>query len=62
MHLTKLVASETLADLARDGMQIFGGHACALSHPMQRMLRESYLALYAGGTSEIQRNLIARFL
>ena len=31
-------------------------------HPMERMLRESLLSLYAGGTGEIQRNVIARHL
>ena len=28
----------------------------------KRFLRESYLAFYAGGTAEIQRSVIARFL
>jgi alkylation response protein AidB-like acyl-CoA dehydrogenase len=33
-----------------------------MDYRMQRYLRESYLSLYAGGTSEIQRSVIARFL
>lgn len=60
--MAKLFCSEQIVDIAKRGMQIFGGRAYALDCPMQRYLREAYLALYAGGTSEIQRNLIGRFL
>ncbi len=60
--MAKLFCSETLNDLSRKGMQIFGGRGYAMEHRMQRYLRESYLSLYAGGTSEIQKNIISRFL
>ncbi|HQG31173.1 MAG TPA: acyl-CoA dehydrogenase family protein [Deltaproteobacteria bacterium] len=60
--MAKLFCSETLGDIARKGMQIFGGRGYSMEHRMQRYLRESYLSLYAGGTSEIQKNVIARFL
>jgi len=60
--MAKLFCSETLNDIARKGMQIFGGRGYSMEHRMQRYLRESYLSLYAGGTSEIQKNVIARFL
>jgi len=60
--MAKLFCSETLNDLSRKGMQIFGGRSYSMEHRMQRYLRESYLSLYAGGTSEIQKNIISRFL
>lgn len=60
--MAKLFCSETLNDIARKGMQIFGGRGYSMEHRMQRYLRESFLSLYAGGTSEIQKNVIARFL
>lgn len=60
--MAKLFCSEMLADIAKRGMQIMGGRGYSLEHRMQRFLRESYLSLYAGGTSEIQKNVIARFL
>jgi len=60
--MAKLFCSETLNDIARKGMKIFGGRGYSMEYRMQRYLRESYLPLYAGGTSEIQKNVIARFL
>ncbi len=60
--MAKLFCSETLNDIARKGMQIFGGRGYSMEYRMQRYLRESYLSLYAGGTSEIQKNVISRFL
>jgi alkylation response protein AidB-like acyl-CoA dehydrogenase len=43
-------------------MQIFGGRGYSMEFRIQRYLRESYLSLYAGGTSEIQKNMISRLL
>ena len=60
--MAKLFCSESLSDIARKGMQVFGGRGYSMDYRMQRYLRESYLSLYAGGTSEIQRSVIARFL
>lgn len=60
--MAKLFCSESLGDVVRSGMQVMGGRGYSMEHDMQRYLRESYLAFYAGGTSEIQRSVIARFL
>jgi alkylation response protein AidB-like acyl-CoA dehydrogenase len=59
--MAKLFCSEQLQQIARDGMQIFSGRSFDANYDMGRLMRESHLALFAGGTSEIQRNLIARF-
>jgi alkylation response protein AidB-like acyl-CoA dehydrogenase len=60
--MAKPFCSEGLVDIARKGMQVFGGRGYSMEHSMQRYLRESYLSFYAGGTSEIQKNIIARLL
>jgi len=60
--MAKLFCSESLADIARKGMQVFGGRGYSDDFRMHRYLRESYLSLYAGGTSEIQRSVIARLI
>ena len=58
--MAKLFASERLSELALDGMKILGGRAYLKRFSMERHLRESLLSLYAGGTAEIQRNVIAK--
>jgi alkylation response protein AidB-like acyl-CoA dehydrogenase len=62
ISMAKLFCTETLSGIAKRGMQIFGGKGYSMEFNMQRYLRESYLYLYAGGTSEIQKTLISRFL
>jgi alkylation response protein AidB-like acyl-CoA dehydrogenase len=41
-------------------MRIMGGRAYLKSFPAQRWLREGLLSLYAGGTNELQKNIIVR--
>lgn len=60
--MSKLYCSESLADITRMGMQVMGGRGYSTDCPMERYMREGLLAFYAGGTSDIQRNIIARFL
>jgi len=42
--------------------QILGGYGYCMEYPMQRFFRDSRLAVIGAGTSEIQRNIIARDL
>ena len=56
----KLVASEAFQYVTREGMQIMASHGYALDSDMQRMWRDAGLFTFGEGTSEIQRNLIAR--
>jgi alkylation response protein AidB-like acyl-CoA dehydrogenase len=62
ISMAKLYCSERCADIVMRGMRLLGGKAYLRESSMQRRLRESILPLYAGGTVEIQRNLIARAL
>jgi acyl-CoA dehydrogenase len=52
-------AYKTVSDL---GLQILGGYGYCMEFPMQRFFRDSRLATIGAGTSEIQRNIIARGL
>jgi acyl-CoA dehydrogenase len=58
----KLYTGETYKTVSDLGMQILGGYGYCMEYPMQRFFRDSRLAVIGGGTSEIQRNIIARGL
>ncbi|WP_025776890.1 acyl-CoA dehydrogenase family protein [Brevibacterium sp. VCM10] len=58
--MAKLYGSETLKQSALDGMQILGGFANLPEADMERYLRESIQCTIGGGTSQIQRTIIAR--
>ncbi len=62
ISMAKFYCSEKVNAMAMQGMKIFGGRAYLEETPMARYLREGILSLYAGGTTEIQKNLIARFI
>lgn len=56
----KLVASETFQYVTREGMQIMASAGYSAESDMQRMWRDAGLFTFGEGTSELQRNLIAR--
>jgi len=58
--MAKLKGSETYVAAARLGMQICAGHGFATDSVMSFRYRESIVAPISGGTSQIQRNAIAR--
>jgi len=58
--MAKLKASETYVAAARLGMQVLAGHGFATESVMSFRYRESIVATISGGTSQIQRNGIAR--
>lgn len=58
--MAKLKGSETYVDAARLGMQICAGHGFSTESVMSFRYRESIVAPISGGTSQIQRNGIAR--
>ncbi|MBU67024.1 MAG: acyl-CoA dehydrogenase [Cupriavidus sp.] len=60
--MAKLYVSEMLQRVTASGMQILGGHAYTTDHDMQRHWRDARNATVGGGTSQIQRQLIAREL
>jgi acyl-CoA dehydrogenase len=50
---------KTISDMC---LQILGGAGYCMEYPMQRFFRDSRLATIGGGTSEIQKNIIAASL
>jgi alkylation response protein AidB-like acyl-CoA dehydrogenase len=60
--MAKLAATELAKRCALDGVQIMGGYGYATEYPMERYLRSAVVGTIYGGTSEIQKNIIAKTL
>jgi alkylation response protein AidB-like acyl-CoA dehydrogenase len=60
--VTKLFVSESLVKTALDAVQIHGGNGFMVEYELERALRDSIGATIYSGTSEIQRNIISRWL
>lgn len=60
--MAKLACTELAKRCALDGLQIMGGYGYAKEYPMERHLRSAVVTTIYGGTSEIQKNIIAKTL
>ena len=60
--MAKLAATELAKRCALEGMQMMGGYGYATEYPMERYLRSAVVGTIYGGTSEIQKNIIAKTL
>jgi alkylation response protein AidB-like acyl-CoA dehydrogenase len=60
--IAKLYASESFVDTARDGVQVMGGYGYMVESDIERTMRDALGSTIYSGTSEIQRNIIARWL
>ena len=60
--MAKVLASEVAFDSATKGMQILGGYAQIPEYDMERYWRDTKQLMVGGGTSQIQRNIIAKQL
>lgn len=60
--IAKLYVSEAYVQSSLDAVAIFGGYGFCTEYEVERMLRDSVGSVLYSGTSDIQRNLIARFL
>jgi alkylation response protein AidB-like acyl-CoA dehydrogenase len=58
----KLYAAESYKQVSDLGLQVMGGYGYAMENAMQRHFRDARLGTIGGGTSEIQKNIIAREL
>ncbi len=58
----KTFANEAAIRVSNQAMQLFGGHGYLKSMPVERYVRGARFGALAGGTPQIQRNLIARSL
>jgi alkylation response protein AidB-like acyl-CoA dehydrogenase len=57
-----VIATETLLDVANDGMQILASAGYSAESDMQRIWRDARLYTFGEGTNEIQRDIIAKEL
>lgn len=57
--MAKLAATELARDAALQGMQFMGGAGYTMEYDMQGYLRDSVVMTIFGGTSQIQKNIIA---
>ena len=60
--LLKLHLSESFIDSSLDAVRTFGGRGYLSEHEVERDLRDAVGGILYAGTSDIQRNLIARLL
>lgn len=60
VSMAKLFCANTLYQIAFNGMQALGGYSQLPEYDMERYFREAKHGMVGGGTSEIQRSIIAR--
>ncbi len=60
--MAKLFGSERFVQIARNGLQILGGYGYSMEFPMQRHMRAALGSTITAGTSQMQRDIIARQL
>lgn len=58
--ILKLYACEAYKEIADMGLQVLGGYGYTMEYDLQRHFRESRLGVIGAGTSDIQRNIIAK--
>jgi L-prolyl-PCP dehydrogenase len=60
--IAKLFVSESLVKAALDTVQIHGGYGYMTEYELERALRDAVASTIYSGTSEMQKNIIARWL
>jgi alkylation response protein AidB-like acyl-CoA dehydrogenase len=60
--IAKLFVSESLVRTALDAVQVHGGYGYMTDYEVERALRDAVGSTLYSGTSEMQRNIIARWL
>jgi alkylation response protein AidB-like acyl-CoA dehydrogenase len=60
--ITKLYVSESLVETALDTIRTLGGLGILTDHQVERALRDSIASTIYSGTSDMQRNVIARWI
>ena len=58
--MVKLKATELAKHASLEGMQMMGGYGYATEYGMEELVRSTLAGTIVGGTSEIQRDIIAK--
>ena len=60
--IAKLFVSESLLQSALDTVRVLGGYGFTVEYDAERILRDAVGSTIYSGTSDIQRNIISRWL
>jgi alkylation response protein AidB-like acyl-CoA dehydrogenase len=60
--MANLYATEALVRITSDAMRVYGGYGFTMEFDIQRHFRDARLFVIGDGSSQIQRNLIARMM
>jgi len=60
--MAKLYVSESLVQAAQTAVQVFGGYGFMTEYEIERALRDAIGSTIYSGTSEMQRNIISRWM
>src|SRR3546814_13393887 len=60
--IAKLFVSEKFVEVARDAVQLMGGYGYMVESEVERVMRDALGSTIYSGTSEMQRNIIGRWL
>jgi alkylation response protein AidB-like acyl-CoA dehydrogenase len=60
--MVKLFVTDVTKRVTLEGMQMMGGYGYSSEYDMERLVRTSLVSTIYGGTSEIQRTIIAKTL
>ena len=60
--MAKLKCTEVAKHVSLEGMQMMGGYGHAKEYDMENLVRQSLVSTVYGGTSEIQREIVAKTL
>ncbi len=61
MTLAKYVATENAFMCAKWACDIHGGYSCILEYPVQRYLRDAWVTIPSGGTSQVAKVVLGRY-
>jgi alkylation response protein AidB-like acyl-CoA dehydrogenase len=60
--MTKYFTAETAKKIVMQGINILGEYGSVMGHDMQRYMREIPILGIGGGTSQVQKNIIAKMI
>jgi alkylation response protein AidB-like acyl-CoA dehydrogenase len=60
--MTKCFCGETVKKIVLQGINILGEYGCSMDYDMQRYMREIPILSIGGGTSQVQKNIIAKLI
>ena len=60
--VNKMYVGDRGFETASEGVDLFGGYGYIHEYPVERIMRDAKLGQLGGGTSDIMRMIVARFM